>query len=224
MRFLSLDTLEDNHVASGVKDSFVTATEKRRGLLFTLVGPGGAGKNALINGVLHRVDNLRQLPTATTRPIRPHEQPGREHQFVTLEEFQRLIRSGELIEWTEVHPNRYYGTPRATVERAIANGEDLIADIDVKGATKIDAEYPENTVAIFIAPPSMEELEMRMRARGESEEEIAKRLQRANMEMTYRDQYDHVIINSRLEQAIRELESIIEDERGRHAERIRLTE
>jgi guanylate kinase len=198
----------------------VTQADKRPGILFTLVGPGGAGKNALINTVLAHVDNLCQLPTATTRPKRPKEQQGREHEFVTIEQFRKMIAENALIEWQEVHQNRFYGTPRATVEKAIANGEDLIADIDVFGATRLHAAYPAHTVRIFIAPPSMQELEKRMRERGENEEEIAKRLQRAEIEMPYQTQCDRVIVNHNLATAVQELESIIQAERKRRINQI----
>ncbi len=115
------------------------------GLLFVIVGPAGVGKNALMNSVLDRVSDLRQLPTATTRGIRPDEQAGREHLFVSVGEFQRMIADNELLENQEVHGN-FYGVPRLTVEQAIAQEHDLIADIDVLGATALHNNFPDHTV------------------------------------------------------------------------------
>lgn len=193
----------------------MTHSNKRSGILFTLVGPGGAGKNALINAVLQRTDHLRQLATATTRPMRPQEQPGREHMFLSEAEFRKMIDETRLIEWQEVHPGRYYGTPRLPVEKAIANGEDLIADIDVAGAVRLHDIYPDNTVMIFVAPPSLQQLEVRMRERGDSTDQIAERMQRVAMEMDFQNQCDYVIVNSNLDNATKELEHIIAVERAK---------
>lgn len=195
----------------------MTSSEKRLGLLFTLVGPGGVGKNALINMVLAQLDNLRQLPTATTRPIRPNEQQGREHLFVTRQEFQQMIDTGALLEWQEVHPGRFYGVPRHAIENAIIADENLIADIEVYGATILRNRYPDNVILIFVAPPSMSELLTRMQERGDSQGEIDKRLQRVALEMPYAPTCDYMIINDNMAHAAENLKAIILAERSRSA-------
>lgn len=199
----------------------MTTPQAQQGLLFILVGPGGGGKNTLINMVLEQVDNLRQLPTATTRVPRPHEIDGVHHQFVSLEDFQRMIAYGELIEYQEVHKNRYYGVPRATVENAIAAGQDLIADIEVLGASIIRSEYPNNAVLIFVTVPGeteeevLAQLRQRMEDRNETPEEIEKRLKRVRLELPYAATCDYLIINDDMWHAADELRSIIGAENSR---------
>lgn len=195
----------------------MTVSPKRQGLLFLLIGPPGAGKNALMNDALGRLDNLRQLATATTRGIRPTEVQGREHLFINTDEFHKMIEDGTLFEWQQVHGN-LYGIPRKTVEDAFAEGQDLTADIDVLGATYIRSVYPNNVVLIFVAPPTIAELETRMRARGESETSIRTRMKRVEMEMTYAQLCDYVIVNDDLARAAGKLNDIIRSERQRHSE------
>jgi guanylate kinase len=183
-------------------------TPRRWGILFVLVGPPGAGKNALMNVVLQRLGRLRQLPTATTRSQRPTETQGREHLFVSIEEFQRMNADGELVESQPVH-NHMYGTPRATLEKAFAAEDDLIADIDVYGATKLRNTYPDNTVLIFIRPSSVEVLAQRMEERGENAEEIDLRLRRVAMELQFAPQCDYLITNDDFDSAAAMLEGIV---------------
>lgn len=189
-------------------------SEKRQGLLFVLIGPPGAGKNALMNDALARDGQLRQLATATTRAIRPTEQQGREHLFTDTATFNTMIDSGALLEWQQVHGN-LYGIPRRILEDAFANGQDLTADIDVLGATYIRSLYPNNVVLIFIAPPEIAALETRMRTRGETETEIGTRMKRVTMEMTYAPLCDYIIINDDLQQAAAKLNDHIQAERQR---------
>lgn len=192
----------------------ITDSQKQWGLLFVLVGPPGVGKNAMMNAVLERVRDLRQLPTATTRPMRATEQQGREHLFVTAQEFQSMIDKDELIEWQTVH-GKLYGTPRATLEKAFASEADLIADIEVLGAADLHSAYPDNTVLVFIQPPSLEELRSRMQTRGEPQAEIEKRMQRVEMEMRYAPQCDYLITNHEVEVASEALYAIVLAERSR---------
>lgn len=166
-----------------------------RGLLFILIGPGGVGKNTLMQAVMPRFDGLTQLATATTRAIRPNETPGVHHLFISRDEFEGMIAQDALVEYEEVHPGKYYGVPRAPLERAIAEGHDLIADVEISGAEKVRAEYPDHTVLIFIRPPSLEVLAERMRARGESEAGVHERMERAAREMAFIDRSDYVIEN-----------------------------
>ncbi len=182
-------------------------SKKRPGVFFTLVGPAGVGKNRLMKSILSQT-NLRQLPTATTRAIRAGEQPGREHHYVSLEEFQRMIDGGELLEHQVIH-EQLYGMPRAAVEAALDSGEAIIADIEVLGAARACAAYPENVVAIFIEPPSIGILIERMRERRESNAEIGKRLLRVPMELAYAPYCEYVILNDVFEIAAERLYQIV---------------
>ncbi len=199
----------------------MTIAEERKGLLFVLVGPGGGGKNALMRMIIERLDDIKQLPTATTRAIRSGETQGVEHDFISVEAFQKMIANEELIEWQEVHPGRFYGVPKRTVEKAILAGQDRIADIEVLGATILRQRYPDNTVLIFINVPgdTVEDqlaiLRERMEVRGEPEEEIQKRLRRTRMELPYAATCDYLIINDDMDAAAEELYSIIKAERCR---------
>lgn len=183
--------------------------QERSGKLFILIGPGGVGKNALMEQVLPDVENLRQLPTATTRAPREGEQHGVQHLFVSIEEFEQMIHRGELLEHQEVHPGKFYGVPRQPLEGAIEDGSRLIADVDFKGANVIRETYPEHAIAIFIAPPSMDTLEARLRDRDTSEGDIRERLERANAEMLYAPVSDYVIINDSFEATTHDLKQIL---------------
>lgn len=180
-----------------------------------LVGPPGVGKNTLMNTVLNRFNDLTQLPTATTRAPRATEVQGREHLFVSHEEFNRMNQADELLESQEVH-GEWYGMPKATVEAAIANGQDLIADIDVNGATILRAAYPNSAVLIFIRPASLDDLRTHMQNRGETQAEIEKRMRRVEMEMHYAPLCDYLITNENgsIEKAQESLYGIILAERS----------
>lgn len=166
-----------------------------------LVGPGGVGKNAILQAILKQLDGIRQLPTATTRAMRANEQQGREHMFVTEAEFRAMIDDGALLEHQEVHPGKFYGVPRVTVDEAINNGRDLIADIEVLGASIIKQAYPNNSLLIFVAPPSVDDLIDRLKGREATEDEIAERLHRLPMEMDYAPLADHIVVNDDIDEA-----------------------
>jgi guanylate kinase len=184
------------------------------GLLFVMVGPAGVGKNALMNNVMSRIPNLQQLPTATTRAVRMGEQQGREHLFVNDAEFQHMIEANELLEYQVVHGHSY-GVPRKTVEEALGDEIDLIADIDILGATALRTNYPDQAVLIFLRPPSVEDLRHRMVKRGENALEIEKRMQRVAMEMAFAPQCDYLITNDEVEKASEILYGIVLAERSR---------
>lgn len=188
----------------------------REGILFILIGPSGAGKNTLMKRVQEQLGDLAQLPTATTRAMRPGEQEGREHRFVTHEQFQDLIDTDALIEYQPVHMGDLYGTPRQTVEDAITSGRDLIADIEFLGAGKIYEAHPDNTVLVFVTPSSLDILARRISQRGNlSPEERVNRLERAKFEMTFAPQCQHLILNDILEPAAEHLRQIVISERIR---------
>lgn len=185
-----------------------------RGLIFVMVGPGGVGKNTLMKAVLPRLQNLRQLPTVTTRSPRAGEVDGRERFFVAPDEFRRMIDGGELVEHEEVTPGKYYGVPRRYLEQALRAGQDLIADIEYSGASKVKQHYPDNTVLIFIAPPEPDVLAERMRERGETEQGITDRLARVQREMGFQNACKYTIVNDVVDDAVAELCRIIQGEQA----------
>jgi guanylate kinase len=192
--------------------------QARAGLLFTLVGPAGAGKNRLMQDALARIPNLKQLPTATTRGIRPNEQEGREHFYVTRERFLEMLNENLLLEHQLVHGN-YYGIVRPPLEAALSQGQHLIADIDIFGAMRAAEAYPDNVVSVFIQPPSICTLVARMRERREKEAEIAKRLARVPLEMDYATRCNYLIVNDEIERSADKLISILQGEiSGQHIE------
>lgn len=185
------------------------------GIFFVLVGPSGAGKNTLIRRV-KELTRLQQVPTMTTRPKRENEQEGREHRFVTPERFQQAIDDRELVEWQRVHENDLYGTPRDVVEEALAQGTDLIADIEFLGAEKLYEAFPDHVVWIFMTPSNLQILTDRIMQRGGiSPQELAGRLDRARFEMTFAPQCHYLIINDELEPAAEHLRKIVATERSR---------
>ena len=196
----------------------MTVSHKKLGLLFILVGPTGAGKNTIMNGVLKQMDTIRQLPTATTRDIRDNEKEGREHHFVTRETFEQMIVDEELLEWQEVH-GRLYGVPRGTVEQLINDEQDRIADIDILGALMVRSLYPDNVVLVFVQPASTENMEAvvreRLSQRGDTPDEIERRLPRIEMEMQLAPLCDYLIINDDLDTSIQNATAIIRAERAR---------
>ncbi len=188
---------------------------ERKGLLYVLVGPSGVGKNTLMKAAMAHFPDLKQLPTATTRQRRAGEQEGREHFFVTRAQFEHMIEHGELLEWQVVH-EELYGIPRQAIEDGLNSWNDLIADIEVLGASILRREYPNSAVLIFVTPPDKAALERRIRGRGGAdEEEIARRLHRADFEMLFAPQCDYLIINADVDQACRELIGIIYAEQSR---------
>lgn len=184
------------------------------GVLFMLVGPGGVGKNSLMNALMNKRSDVKQLATATTRDIRPDEKEGVHHYFVTQNRFNEMIANDELVEYEEVHPGKFYGVVRDPLETAFDNDQRLVADIEISGAEKVANAYPDNTVLIFIAPPSYEVLAQRMRERGTDEAGIQKRLDRYEREMAFQKQADYVIINDDFESALDELLDIIKEKKS----------
>ncbi len=188
----------------------------REGILFLLVGPSGAGKNTLMKRVQQQLGDLPQLATATTRPMRAGEKEGREHQFVTLKEFNRLIDTGALVEYQAVHAGKMYGTPRKTVEEAIATGRSLIADIEPLGALKVHEAYPNNTVLIFVTPSHLNTLKARIRQRGHVKPDVlAHRLARVPFEMAFAGECHYILLNDWIDPASDHLYQVILSERAK---------
>lgn len=176
--------------------------------LIVLTGPSGVGKGTLLRSLLARHPELYFSISATTRQPRPGEVEGVNYYFVSREKFEQMVTRGELLEWAEFAGN-YYGTPRAPVEQQIQQGRSVILEIEVVGARKIHDTFP-TALRIFLLPPSLAELERRIRGRGQdSEEAIARRLERAKAEIDAADEFDVQIVNDNLEAALVRLEAAI---------------
>jgi guanylate kinase len=194
---------------------------RRRGTLFVVSAPSGAGKTTLCREIRLRLHDLAYSVSVTTRAPRAGEIDGSDFRFVSEPDFRALLDRGELAEWATVHTN-LYGTPAAPMEAALRDGRDVLLDIDTQGAAQLRARYPE-AVLIFIVAPSMSELEQRLRERrSDGEHEIARRLERARQEVTLWRRYDYLIVNRDVKEAMEQLESIIQAERCRVA-RLALT-
>ncbi len=179
-----------------------------KGHLFIVSGPSGAGKGTLVKEVLHRVPDIWTSISVTTRAPRPGEVEGVHYFFISHERFGELVEHDGLLEWAEVHGNRY-GTPRAEVERRMAAGTQVILEIDPQGAFQVRDLMPES-VLVFIMPPSTEELKRRLERRGsETEEQVAVRMKTAERELELVGKYDHVIINDDVSRASEELADVI---------------
>jgi guanylate kinase len=180
----------------------------RRGRLFVIAAPSGAGKTSLVRALMAREPGLRFSISYTTRPQRPTEQHGRDYFFVGKDEFAQMVANGEFLEHARVFDN-YYGTARRPVEDALSAGQDLILEIDWQGAAQIRAALPE-CISIFILPPSRPELERRLRGRGtDSEEVIQRRLRDAASDMTHWREFDHVVVNDDFSQALVQLQEVV---------------
>ena len=188
-------------------------TQNGKGLLLVISGPAGVGKGTINISLISRNSDIRMSVSATTRPPRPGEIDGVHYFFKTEEEFQKMIESGAFLEYMRVFNTHYYGTPKSFVEQELAEGRSVILEIDVQGAMRVKAAYPD-AVLIFIAPPSMSELKSRLIHRGtESSEAIDRRFETAYQEMKYINQYDYVVVNDILDLAIARTEDIIVAER-----------
>jgi guanylate kinase len=193
----------------------------RRGTLFVVSAPSGAGKTTLCREMRLRLHDLAYSVSVTTRPPRPGEIDGTDFRFVTRGQFEDMVKQGQMAEWATVHTN-LYGTPAAPMEAALRDGRDVLLDIDTQGAAQLRARYPD-AVLVFVVAPSIGELEQRLRERrSDSEREITRRLQRAREEVMLWNRYDYLIVNRDVKEAMEQLESIIQAERCRVA-RLALT-
>ncbi|SMF83371.1 guanylate kinase [Tistlia consotensis] len=192
-----------------------TARFRRRGLMFVLSSPSGAGKTTISRKLLEDDDNLQLSISATTRPKRPGERDGIDYHFVDHAAFERMAQGGELLEHAVVFGNRY-GTPRGPVEKALAAGRDVLFDIDWQGTQQVYSKMPDDVVRVFILPPSIEELERRLHTRAQdSDEVVAQRMAKAADEMSHYDAYDYIIVNEQVERAVVEAKAILTAERRR---------
>ena len=179
-----------------------------KGKLFVLSGPSGAGKGTLRKKVFETVEDIRFSISCTTRPPRQGEKDGVDYRFISEEAFLTLLEEDRFLEYAKVH-GHYYGTLRDDVERTLSSGIDMVLEIDVQGAFQVREKMPES-ILVFVSPPSLEELERRLRERGtESGENLRIRLRNARLEMLKSGDYDYVIVNDDAERTSNELKSII---------------
>ncbi len=185
-----------------------------KGLPVVLSGPSGAGKGTVLKALLSGGGPIRFSVSATTRAPRPGEKDGREYYFISREEFKRMVDSGEMLESAEYCGN-FYGTPAAPIREWTAQGIDVVLDIEVKGGAQVRRKCPDS-VGVFILPPSMEELERRLRKRGtESEEAVRRRLETARREIPEAVNYDYVVVNDSAGLAADRIREILHAEKNR---------
>jgi guanylate kinase len=195
---------------------------ERRGLMFVLSSPSGAGKTTLSRLLIERMPGLRMSVSATTRAKRPGEVDGRDYLFVDKTRFEQMVAGDELLEWATVFDNSY-GTPRAPVEAALSAGQDVLFDIDWQGTQQLRHKARADVVSVFILPPSAADLETRLHSRAQdSHEVIRKRMSRASHEMSHWAEYDYIVINHDVDEAFAEVQSILKAERLKRERRIGL--
>jgi len=197
----------------------IASAIQRRGLLYVLSSPSGAGKSTIARMLMASDDGVAMSVSATTRPMRPGEVDGRDYHFVSDETFDRMIAEGAFLEWANVFGHRY-GTLKSEVMKVIEGGRDVLLDIDWQGTQQLKQVDPD-IVRVFILPPSMEELERRLRERGtDSDEVIANRMSRSAAEISHWAEYDYVLINDDAEHCRKLVHTILKAERLKAARRV----
>jgi guanylate kinase len=195
----------------------------RRGLMFVLSSPSGAGKTTLSRMLLSADGDVELSVSVTTRPRRRGEVEGRDYHFIDLARFETMAKAGKLLEWAEVFGHRY-GTPRLPVEKALKAGRDVLFDIDWQGTQQLREKARDDLVSVFILPPSVEELERRLRRRArDSRDIIGARMAKAAGEMSHWPEYDYVIVNHDKEEAFAQVQSILAAERLKRERQIGLS-
>jgi guanylate kinase len=196
---------------------------ERRGLMFVLSSPSGAGKTTLSRMLVAETPALQMSVSATTRPKRPGEVDGRDYFFVDQKRFDAMVAGGELLEWANVFDNRY-GTPRAPVEAALAAGQDVLFDIDWQGTQQLRSRSPSDVVSVFILPPSVTALEQRLHTRAQDSDEVIRaRMRKAGDEMSRFDAYDYIIVNDNIGIAFEAVKSILRAEQLKRERQVGLS-
>ena len=196
----------------------------RRGLMFVLSSPSGAGKTTLARRLMAENPELRMSVSVTTRPMRPGEVEGKDYFFIDKARFDKMVKAGELLEHAPVF-DHFYGTPRAAVEAALAAGRDVLFDIDWQGTQQLRATAGQDVVSVFILPPSAADLEKRLHTRAQDSDAVIKgRMSRASHEMSHWAEYDYIVVNRRIDDAYAEVQSILKAERLRRVRQVGLVE
>jgi guanylate kinase len=186
---------------------------ERKGLIFILSSPSGAGKTTIYKNILAQDKEIKPSISVTTRQPRPNEIDGQDYFFISRENFAKKLDNNDFIEYAEVFDN-YYGTPREPVDRYLSEGIDILFDIDWQGTQQVQEKYPQDIVRVFILPPSIEILETRLKTRGtDSPDIIERRMQEALLGISHFAEYDYVIINDNLEKSIQDIYAILRAER-----------
>jgi guanylate kinase len=196
---------------------------ERRGLMFVLSSPSGAGKTTLSRMLVAETPDLQMSVSATTRPMRPGEMEGRDYYFVDQNRFEAMVQSGDLLEWANVFDNSY-GTPRLAVETALSSGKDILFDIDWQGTQQLRSRSPNDVVSVFILPPSVQALEQRLHTRAQDSDAVIRgRMKEAGDEMSHFDAYDYIVINDNIGIAFEAIKSILRAEQLKRDRQIGLS-
>ena len=197
---------------------------ERRGLMFVLSSPSGAGKTTLSRMLIAETPSLQMSVSATTRPKRPGEVDGKDYFFVDHAQFETMVTNGELLEWATVFDNRY-GTPRAPVEKALSSGQDVLFDIDWQGTQQLRDKSPKDVVSVFILPPSVSALEQRLHTRAQDSDEVIRgRMRKAGDEMSHFDAYDYIVVNDNIGIAFEAVKSILRAEQLKRDRQVGLSD
>lgn len=181
-----------------------------KGKLIIISAPSGAGKTTIVRHLLNSYLNLAFSVSATTRSPRPGERDGEDYYFLSIEEFRRRIRNDEFVEWEEVYKDHLYGTLKSKIDQILKKGNHVIFDVDARGGINLKKKFGTQAAALFIMPPSVQDLEMRLITRGkDSPEKIKIRVEKAETEMKLANQFDFVVINSELDKALAEVVAIV---------------
>jgi guanylate kinase len=190
-------------------------TVNRRGLMLVLSSPSGAGKTTIARAVLERDSHITMSISATTRPPRPGEIDGRDYHFLDVAKFEAMVEAGQFLEHARVFDN-FYGTPREPVEAALASGRDVLFDIDWQGTQQVAENARNDLVTIFVLPPSVTELERRLRTRAQDTAEVVrKRMAKAGDEMSHWREYDYIVVNNDVDRSVAAVEAVLAAERLR---------
>jgi guanylate kinase len=196
---------------------------ERRGLMFVLSSPSGAGKTTLARELMGKVAGLEMSVSVTTRPMRPGEVDGKDYHFIDKARFDRMVKKDELLEHAPVF-DHFYGTPHAPVEAALSAGRDVLFDIDWQGTQQLREKARQDVVSVFILPPSAADLEKRLHTRAQDSDAVIRgRMSRASHEMSHWAEYDYIVINRAIDEAFAEVHAILKAERLRRDRRTGLT-